>query len=151
MLNLKNHIWTVCAAILCSLIVYSTPSIADDYYRWVDSQGVVHYGSRPPKGVKAEKIKAYGGTAAAPKTTSSNNTPSQGKKTLSKQEKQERQQLIAQRQEVCKQERDRLRTLQTPGRRIRMEQDDGSTRFLTPQEVADQVSESQEFLSQSCQ
>lgn len=145
--SLKNHIWSVCAAVLCSLTIYSTPSFANDYYRWVDSQGVVHYGSRPPKGVEAEKIKAYGGQSTAPQQT---NTQAPAQKNLSKQEATEQKQLIAQRQELCEQEKGRLRTLQTPGRRIKMEQEDGSTRFLTPQEVADQVSESKQFISQSC-
>ncbi len=34
---------------------------AEDYYKWVDDQGVTHYGERPPKNTTASKGKTQTG------------------------------------------------------------------------------------------
>lgn len=39
---------------------------ADKVYRWVDAQGVTHFGSAPPPdGTEADEVKVRGGSAAA--------------------------------------------------------------------------------------
>jgi len=142
-------VWTIFISLMMSV-----PSFSEDYYRWVDAQGVVHYGSRPPEGVDAVKINTYGKSESesAPLDNSTPlNNKATGKNGQATKTDSERTDLVALRQAQCKEERERLRVLQTPGSRIRMEQTDGSVKYLSPDEVALEVDNSQKFLSEACQ
>lgn len=49
----------VCVAVMLALMLQ--PTYASDLYRWVDSQGKVHYGDVPPdEDAEQLKLKAYG-------------------------------------------------------------------------------------------
>ncbi len=115
---------------------------AESYYRWKDETGQVHYGSRPPHGVEAVKIKAHGGGTSEVESDKASQK-------MTQEEKVDPQAIIAQRQKQCEEERNRLSTLKSSGR-IRMTQEDGSTRYLTAEEVAKEVKMSQEFLKEAC-
>lgn len=132
--------WTLTTGFLLS-----TPGYCDDYYRWVDAEGVVHYGSRPPDGVNAVKINTYGKSQGAPAAAARDNDTGPETKPNAAQSE-----TLALRQAQCEEEKERLRVLQTPGSRIRMEQDDGSIRYLTPVEIAKEVNSSEKFISEAC-
>ena len=116
---------------------------SEDYYRWVGEDGVVHYGSLPPKGVEATKIKTYSNPSAKPYTqdTNKNNGGEQSEKAG---------ELQKQRAQECQDEKRRLSTLQSSGTRIRMQQDDGSTKYLSPDEVAKEIQKSRDFINGAC-
>lgn len=118
------------------------PAYAEGYYRWLDSDGVVHYGSRPPVGVNAEQVNTWGKSAGentSPATTATKNL-------TTKQQK-----VVAARQQECDDEKSRLTSLQSTGRRISMQMEDGTTRYLTTDEILKEVSTSEDFIKQACQ
>jgi len=46
------------AALACSIALASTPLMADtSIHKWVDANGITHFGAEPPKNVKAEEVK----------------------------------------------------------------------------------------------
>lgn len=118
------------------------PTYAEGYYRWVGDDGVVHYGSRPPVGVTAELVNTWGKSAGG-------NTDSATTATKNLTTKQ--QKVVAARQQECGDEKSRLTALQSPGRRISMQQEDGTSRYLTSDEILQEISTSEEFIKQACQ
>lgn len=52
------------AGLLCACAV-SRPAVAEQFYKWTDEKGVVHYGSTPPPGVQSER-KSVSGAAPTP-------------------------------------------------------------------------------------
>lgn len=123
------------------------PAYAEGYYRWLGKDGVVHYGSRPPTGVNAELINTWGKSAG--KSTPFN-ARAQAKTTTSRMTAKE-QKLRDERQQQCEDERGRLKALQSTGRRIIMQQEDGSSRHLTPEEVTAEIASSKEYVKKACQ
>lgn len=118
------------------------PAYAEGYYRWVGDDGVVHYGSRPPVGVTAELVNTWGKSAGG--TTDSATTAT--KNLTTKQQK-----VVAARQQECDDEKARLTALQSTGRRISMQQEDGTTRYLNSDEILQEISTSEDFIKQACQ
>lgn len=57
------------AAFACSIALASAPLMADTtIHKWVDANGVTHFGAEPPKNVKAEEVKprVYAPSTPAP-------------------------------------------------------------------------------------
>lgn len=118
--------------------------VAEEYYRWKDSEGVMHYGTRPPAGVEAEIINTWGESAG--ESQPQQETENAGKSPASEQQKE----VIAARKKQCQEERDRLNALKTSGHRIQMQQEDGSVKYLTPEEIAREVEQSENYVNQAC-
>lgn len=123
-----------------------TATYAESYYRWKDENGQIHYGSRPPIGVDAEKVKTYGGRTTTEESSPATAGAASGPEAT---EETNTQKIAAERKQQCDQERQRLATLKSTSR-IRMQNDDGSTRYLTPEEVSKEMSMSQDFLNNAC-
>ncbi|VUD68307.1 hypothetical protein TDB9533_04091 [Thalassocella blandensis] len=123
-------------------------SYAENYYRWKDANGQIHYGSRPPVGVEAEKVKTYGGRSSATETNSSAETSENPDETGGSADV-DTQKIAAEQKKQCDQERQRLATLKSTSR-IRMKDNDGKTRYLNADEVSNEISMSQEFLNDAC-
>lgn len=121
---------------------------ASEYYRWQDEDGTQHYGSTPPQGVKAERIKVSGGK---PSPASSASTPSSAKteKTQTAPSVQLTPEQIAKQKESCQVERDRVAALKKGGR-IRMEAEDGSTKYLSQQEIDSEIAISEKVINDTC-
>lgn len=145
MRKLITQIWPMLGA-LFFFFVFVSPSYSDEYYRWVGEDGVVHYGSRPPEGVNAELVNTWGDSAAENRTPVTTQTAGADPAVTDQQQK-----VLAERKQQCEDEKQRLAQLNTPGRRIQMQQADGSVRYLTPEEIAKEVSASEQFISQACQ
>jgi Domain of unknown function (DUF4124) len=68
-------------------LLLNVPAVAGDVYKWLDEQGQVHFGDRPPPGVQATHEEA--GTATADDTTTGSGLRSGERARLSEIEKQE--------------------------------------------------------------
>ncbi|WP_185231878.1 DUF4124 domain-containing protein [Teredinibacter franksiae] len=143
-------------AVMISAGVFSTASFAEDYYRWKGPDGVVHYGSHPPTGVEAIKIKTYGGKSTPPETyggqsnaQADEQTPAEEEVDLPPEEVERRRKVAVKQKQMCEDERKRLGTLNRPGR-IRMKQPDGSVRYMTQEEVQQEIATTQKVISDSC-
>ena len=128
-------------------------SFAGNTYRWVGPDGVTHYGERPPPGVQAEKVKTYGSKSSATTSSAASDTSPQAAaaptpmpaELLAQQKK-----LREQRDEQCKSEKARLATLKNSKGRVRMEKSDGSTSYLSPEEIVKEIKSSEDFVNQAC-
>tara|TARA_R110001606_G_scaffold84694_1_gene192426 strand:+ start:9155 stop:9661 length:507 start_codon:yes stop_codon:yes gene_type:complete len=57
-INIMKTTGTLLAALL---LASTTPVLAEQFYKWVDDQGVTHYDSKPPQGQRpSEAVRTYG-------------------------------------------------------------------------------------------
>nr|WP_255774568.1 DUF4124 domain-containing protein [Microbulbifer zhoushanensis] len=91
---------------------------ADKLYRWVDEQGNVHFGDRPPGEARAEDLSGKLAPVNSADATSARSRNSSGDASLQRdyQENQRRQRLKQQQESrrACALARNRLRILQGP-------------------------------------
>jgi len=122
--------------LLCAVLLTWSTLASAVVYKWVDAQGKVQYGDRPPDGVHAEVVELLGTrnratTAAAPAaaktTTAPAATPSETKKAVDSDVAQVRQKQCADAQE-------RYKKL-IEGRHLYKTGDNGERQYLTSEEI----------------
>lgn len=113
------------------LLLLSLNTTAEEYYRWTDADGNLHYTDKPPMGKKAEKLTATHKTPETLDEAESNTAPSLKNK------------------ELCKKEKTRLNTLQNSPR-IQMIDQDGSKRYLSTDEIQQEIKKSQKAIATFC-
>lgn len=121
-------------------------SAAETIYLWYDEDGTPNYDETPPPGVKATKIQGYTGSKGQQSTAEASEEAKQDQGPLTEEQKKLREARRAQ----CDSERQRIATLKSDGARIRMQAEDGTTRYLTPDEVLKEIQASEQFLAQAC-
>ncbi|SMF42931.1 protein of unknown function [Alteromonadaceae bacterium Bs31] len=137
------------------LTAFSVTSFAEDYYRWVGADGVTHYGSSPPQGVEAVKVKTYGGAGAgedspeASFTGAAADEPAADEANLPPEEVERRRKVAEKQKEVCEAEKKRLEVLNRPGR-IRMKQPDGTARYMTQDEIQQEIATTNQVMADAC-
>jgi hypothetical protein len=110
-------------------------------YKWVDAQGKLQYGDRPPDGVHAEVVELLGTHAASPSTraapaTSSSSTP----KTASNSPKADDikravdEDVAQSRDKQCADAQERYKKL-IEGRKIYKTGPDGERQYMTSEEI----------------
>lgn len=134
-----------CFIATCALSSASSV-MAAEYWRWTGEDGVVHYGSTPPKGVAAEKVVTHGGVSKS--SNSSANAPQAD--TGSEEPKIElTPEMQKMKDERCEEEKKRLAVFQKPGR-IRMKQQDGSSKYLSVEEIQQEIATTQQVIADTC-
>ena len=123
---------------------------AEEVYRWVDETGVTHYGSTPPQGVSATRVKTSGATSSAASTESGPVANEATTEQTSSNVDSNVNALKKQREQQCADERKRLATLRSGGTRIRMNNPDGSSRYLTIEEIQQEIKLSEQFVNGAC-
>ena len=121
------------------LVGIQSQAFADTCYVWTDAQGIKHFGSIPPRDVVAKTIACQAKSA-----------PGATQQDFDAQTLEAQRIAKEERAAQCNQERNRLKTLNTSGKRIRMIGEDGNPRYLTKEEIANEVEISQGFLDQNC-
>src|ERR1700731_4594367 len=101
-------------------------------YKWVDAQGKVEYGDRPPDGVHAEVVEMLGtnnraATTPAPAAAKPPATPSETKKAVASD-------VAESREKQCADAQDRYKKL-IEGRRLYKTGADGERQYLTSEEI----------------
>lgn len=129
-------------------------------YKWLDTQGKVQYGDRPPNGVHAEVVEGLGAHAAAsaaparpsdaapaaPRTTGNQEQPKGDDATAKKAMDDD----VAQaREKQCIEARERYRKL-IEGRRIYKSGDNGERQYLTSEEIDSQRLEAKRDIDSTC-
>jgi len=119
--------------LLCAaLLAWSTLASAV-VYKWVDAQGKVEYGDRPPDGVHAEVVEMLGtnnsraATTPAPAAAKPAATPSDTKKAVASD-------VAETREKQCAEAQDRYKKL-IEGRRLYKTGDNGERQYLTSEEI----------------
>lgn len=119
---------------------------AKEFYQWKDDQGTTHFSDKPPQGVEAKKMGTKArwarSTEEQPETESDDDTDTQEQNAPAAQAQKD--------PERCESERERLRVLQDNSR-IRMQNEDGSTRILTPEEVQEEIQMTRNAVDYFCE
>jgi len=119
--------------LLCAVLLTWSTLASAVVYKWVDAQGKVQYGDRPPDGVHAEVVELLGThnnrTAAPAPTHSSTPAP-----TASETKKAVESDVAQTREKQCADAQDRYKKL-IEGRRLYKTGENGERQYLTSEEV----------------
>ena len=123
--------------LLCAALIAWSGMASAVVYKWVDAQGKVQYGDRPPDGVHAEVVEGLGThsarPAAAPPTASAAASPQIA--ALKASEKQAVSDDVAQtRAKQCADAQDRYKHL-IEGRKLYKTGPDGERQYLSSEEI----------------
>ncbi len=143
------------AIALAALLAAATAAHAQ-VYRWVDEQGKVHYGERPPSGAKAspvqDKLAAPPGEPA-PKAApdASQQERDFQRRRMEREQKEAREQQAAEKaKQQCERERTRLAQLRNV-RRIQSGVDEkGNLRYMSDAERADAIASQEGAVARAC-
>lgn len=119
--------------LLCAVLLTWSTLASAVVYKWVDAQGKVQYGDRPPDGVHAEVVELLGthstrtATPAPTRSASSAPTASETKKAVDSDVAQTRE-------KQCADAQDRYKKL-IEGRRLYKTGDNGERQYLTSEEI----------------
>ncbi|MCG4454306.1 DUF4124 domain-containing protein [Pseudomonas sp. MMS21-TM103] len=133
------------------LLALSASAMASQVYKWVDAQGVTHFGAQPPQGQQATTIN----TAAPPaKTAEPVATPTfediadPEQAAIDEKVKQQIATQEAERKKYCETVRTNLSQLEN-NPRVRMEVD-GEVRRLNEEERQQRISEAKQAIGKNC-
>ena len=125
-------------------------------YRWVDDQGKVHYGERPPSGAKAAPVQDKLATppgAPAPKAApdASQQERDFQRRRMEREQNEAREQQAAEKaKQQCERERARLAQLRNV-RRIQSGVDEkGNLRYMNDAERADAIASQESAVARAC-
>jgi hypothetical protein len=123
-------------------------------YRWVDEQGKVHYGERPPSGAKAraveDKVATPPGIAKPGADTSQQERDFQRRRMEREQAEAREQQAAEKARRECERERTRLAQLRNV-RRIQSGVDEkGNLRYMSDTERADAIAGQEAAVARAC-
>jgi len=124
---------------------------AKNYYKWVDENGVTHYTARKPHDVNAEVISV---TTGLPRDDSGQpvqieDEPAAGAAGGEQTETAASAPADNKDPERCAAAQNNLQII-SENNRIRERQEDGSTRFLTPEEIQQRKDLAQRAIDESC-
>lgn len=164
-MNTKAFIALISQLMLTCTLVFSSTSSLAGIYKWVDENGVVHYGQQRPKNaasktmnvqrnapVNASTYKRPGQTTDGKQNTANktNDTaetnPEEGAKPKKKKEtKTEKKRRLA----ACAQARNNLTTMQAIGR-IRSKDKDGNTNYLSQKQKDAKMKKTRDIIAKYC-
>ena len=125
-------------------------------YRWVDEQGKVHYGERPPAGAKANAIEDRLATPpGAPAQKGASDAAQQERdfqrRRMEREQQEARDQKAAEKvRQQCERERSRLAQLRNV-RRIAVGVDEkGNQRYMSEEERTNAIASQEAAIAQTC-
>lgn len=123
---------------ILALSFLGSNAYADEYWRWKDENGVVHYGTAPPVGVDAERVTNYGNAEFAKDKAERKAKPPASDA------------LIKLRKQRCDEEMQRLAYF-GQSKIIRMKMPDGTTKTMTPEEIEAEKAISKKIMKENCE
>lgn len=132
----------------CLLAGLSPMSMAGQIYKWVDAQGVTHFGAQPPQGVEATTVGKSAPPAPKPAAPVTGGVVGD-QKAIDQQVKQQVAEQEAQLKAFCEQARTNLAQLQN-NPRVR-EDVEGEMRRLTDEERRQRIDETRKQIEEHCQ
>jgi hypothetical protein len=125
-------------------------AMAAQVYKWVDAQGVTHFGAQPPQGQQVETVNtvvAPGKSVTAPAPASQEKSePDQ--QSIDRKVKQQVAEQEAERKRYCETMRTNLAQLQN-NPRVRVEEN-GETRRITEEERQARITETRDKIADNC-
>jgi hypothetical protein len=125
------------------LLMVSTSLSAGSIQKWVDENGDVHYGDAPPLSTKTENVRVQSAPSnpgkALPRLNDNNEQQATGGGAMS-----EEQSMIQ-----CENARADLIVIDNNSR-VKLQEADGSSRFLTPEEIQERRKVAQADIEKFC-
>jgi len=134
------------------LLALSASAMASQVYKWVDAQGVTHFGSQPPQGQQATTVNTATAQPKpaeqkpAPTTFESIADPEQAK--IEERVKKEVAAQEAERKKLCETVRTNLAQMEN-NPRVRIEVD-GEMRRMTEEERQQRIDEAKQSINENC-
>lgn len=137
--------------IATAIVVFMSPAIAQQTYRWVDENGQVHYSAEKPTGKAVQTLNIPSGPSKKPQPTKEEAPQDENKEAI--QFTQEIQQKAAQDAEqtktACTNLRKNLAVYQNyPKAKLNV---DGTIRRLTEEELKIRIVEAEKNIKENCQ
>jgi len=157
-ISVYEIILNACLLVTITAILITHPSaINAKVYKWVDDQGVVHYGSEKPEDAEAERVKIkqqpiFGGEDGKPvKDKDNKDKKEEDKKPAKVEERLEGDAVISKKEKakLCKQAKDRLQSIQNSGR-LRAYDEKGESRLLSDKERNKRLAEAKDQVKEYC-
>jgi hypothetical protein len=136
------------------LLAMSTSTIAGQIYKWVDAQGMTHFGSQPPHGQQATSVN----TATPPPSSDAKGsdtaqvdnaaTADPDQAAIDEKVRKDVAKQQAEQKKYCETVRTNLAQLQN-NPRLRVEVD-GEVRRLSEEERQQRISEAQKSIAENC-
>lgn len=140
------------------LLAISSTASAGKIYRWVDSEGNVQYGERPPAG-QGKQVhvprSTPSGAVSAPKASNKIDTTNKFLESVAaeRKEKKEASEKAAKEKEImdknCSQARRRVATLKQGGRQFEVDEK-GERHYLNDADIQKKLSEAQQAVDKWC-
>ncbi|MGH8436612.1 MAG: DUF4124 domain-containing protein [Pseudomonas sp.] len=137
------------------LLALSATAMASQVYKWVDAQGITHFGAQPPQGQDATSINTVAAPpklpvpTAAPAPAPAPDSPADTEqKAIDDKVKKDVATQEAERKKYCETVRTNLAQLQN-NPRLR-EVVNGETRRLTEEERQGRITESEKAIAENC-
>ena len=136
------------------LLALSASAMAGQIYKWVDAQGVTHFGEQPPQGQQSTTVNP---SAAPPPSTSAEQKPAATFDSIADPEqaaadakvKKEVAAQEAERKKYCETQRNNLAQLEN-NPRVRVEEG-GEMRRLGEDERQKRIADSKQAIKENCQ
>lgn len=143
--------------LLLTIVLAAAPAIGSgaSVYKWTDANGVTHFGDRQPTGQSAEQVSVRAGTSRNP--SGQRQSAQEQLEALESEQaaQQQRQKESAveearrkQREANCSTARANLGIIESNAR-IRVDED-GESRYLSPEEIEQQRQQFQRIADESC-
>ena len=133
------------------LLALSTSAMASQIYKWVDEQGVTHFGAQPPQGQDATSINTATPPprAPAPAPTTPPASDDAQQKAIDDQVKDQVAKQEAERKKYCESARTNLAQLEN-NPRVRIEGDNGELRRIGEDERQQRITELKKSIDETC-
>lgn len=141
---MSKYILTTLRYVTLALLLASPGLMASTVYKWVDEEGVVHYGTRAPTGKEASSFTPKTGHSE-PVKYDTQNPETEGQNT----EEQTQKRVAQPDPERCEAARNNLKALNNFGR-IRVRTEDGGTAYLTEEEQQKRIAEAEKVIEEAC-
>ncbi len=133
------------------LLALSTTAMASQVYKWVDTQGITHFGAQPPQGQDATSINTVAAPPKSPVPAASpapDSTADTEQKAIDDKVKKDVATQETERKKYCETVRTNLAQLQNNPRLRGVV--NGETRRLTEEERQGRITESEKAIAENC-
>lgn len=138
------------------MLALSAPAMAAQVYKWVDAQGVTHFGAQPPEGAKASSVNTSvapppspSGFPLPPKPAPAAPAIDEKQKAADEKVKQQVAQQEAERMKYCDTLRTNLAQLKN-NPRVRIADDNGEIRRIPEEERQQRITQTEQDLQKNC-
>ena len=131
------------------VLVVATSLNAGTIHKWVDENGTVHYGDSPPAQTKSESVRVLSAPSNPGKALPRLNQPNTSQQSAAGASGEQPQASGDQAQEFCNLARKDLEIINGSSR-IKLKMNDGSTRYLTAEEITERKAQAEAEIERYC-